>query len=426
MILVGIGLAILMLRIDAGFGAEDQIEAHWFKAGDGEDARNLLSTLLTATITMASMAFSVTMVVLTLAANAYGSRLIRTFRADLRTQGVLGTFALAIVYCLIVLRSVEGKAPAADVPHASVTLGTLLAFGCVLALVAFIHGVARSIVAEDVVRRVRKDVHHATNALPKLPSNSEAPRWSAAPLPVGFEEGAQHVPLPYEGYVQAVDFEAVLKWAEESDRYVKFDFQPGDFIVDGDKRVLVYPCTDDVEATQRTLGRFIVSGDERTPTQDLEFGLRHLVEIALRALSPSTNDPFTAMAVIDRLQSALSQLAGRSLPPATVADREGEIRLWRKVSTFGDLSDVAFNQIRQAGSDRPAVLIRLLHAITGIAAHTTLDKQRDELLRHARMIVTAAEREVPEQGDVEDVQNGFQAASKALRAAGSQSATRSF
>jgi uncharacterized membrane protein len=94
---LGLGLAILMLRVDAGQGSEDEVRAWWMNAGDGDDARNLISTLLTATITMASMAFSVTVVALTLAANSYGPRLIRIFRADLRTQVVLGIFALTIV-----------------------------------------------------------------------------------------------------------------------------------------------------------------------------------------------------------------------------------------------------------------------------------------------------------------------------------------
>jgi uncharacterized membrane protein len=130
MILAGVGLAITMLRVDAGYGAEDQIRAWWINSGDGEDARNLLSTLLSAIITMATMVFSITIVALTLAANSYGSRLIRLFRANLRTQGVLGLFAMTIVYCLIVLRSIHGKAPMPEVPHAAVTVGT--AFGACL------------------------------------------------------------------------------------------------------------------------------------------------------------------------------------------------------------------------------------------------------------------------------------------------------
>jgi uncharacterized membrane protein len=109
MIVLGVGLAVVMLRIDAGHGSEDNVRAWWINSGDGEDARSLLSTLLSAIITMASMAFSVTVVALTLAANSYGSRLIRNFRADLRTQAVLGTFAMTIFYCLIVLRSIHAR-----------------------------------------------------------------------------------------------------------------------------------------------------------------------------------------------------------------------------------------------------------------------------------------------------------------------------
>jgi uncharacterized membrane protein len=139
MVAAGAGLAISMLELDAARGGEPAELAWWLNKGDGEDARNLLSTLLTALITMASMTFSITVVALTLAANQYGSRLIRIFRADLRTQATLGLFAATIVYTLLVLRTVEGKAPIDAVPHLAVALGTGLALLCVLALLVFIQ-----------------------------------------------------------------------------------------------------------------------------------------------------------------------------------------------------------------------------------------------------------------------------------------------
>lgn len=138
MVAAGAGLALWMLQIDAGSSGGDRGLAAWVNQGDGEDARNLLSTLLTALITMASMTFSITVVALTVAASQYGSRLIRIFRSDLRTQATIGLFAATIVYTLLVLRAVEGKAPVAEVPHVAATLGTGLSLLCVLALLAFI------------------------------------------------------------------------------------------------------------------------------------------------------------------------------------------------------------------------------------------------------------------------------------------------
>jgi len=409
MILLGAGLAVAMLRVDSGHGSEDQVRAWWINSGDGEDARNLLSTLLSAIITMASMAFSVTVVALTLAANSYGSRLIRIFRADLRTQAVLGTFAMTIVYGLIVLRSIRGKAPMHEVPHASVTVGTALALSCVLALLAFIQGVARLIVADEVVRRVRREVDTAVRRLPIL-ADTAGPEHAPADLPADFEQGAERIALPYEGYVQAVDYDELTTWADQHGRIVRLDFRAGDFIVNGDRRVLVHPPTDQPEKTREEIGRFIISGDERTPTQDLEFAVRHLVEMALRALSPGINDPFTATVVIDRLRGSLSRIMERALPPETLRDRRGHVRVYRQVTTYDGILDAAWHQIRQAGSSKPEILIHLLEAIARIAEHARLDEQRHALARHARLILAAGRRDVPEPVDTEDIEQSFRRA----------------
>lgn len=414
MILAAVGLAITMLQVDAGHGTEDQGRAWWINSGDGEDARNLLSTLLSAMITMATMAFSVTVVALTLAANAYGSRLIRIFRADLRTQTVLGTFAMTIVYCLLVLRSIHGKAPMPEVPHAAVTVGTVLSLVCVLALLAFIQGVARSIVADEVVRRVRRDSDKAVLALPELTSD-RAPEHVPADLPPDFDGRAARIPLPGEGYVQMVDYDRLVRWAEAHDAIVRLDFRAGDFVVNGDRRVLIYPPPSDPVRARAEIDAFITSGDERTPTQDLEFAIRHLVEVALRALSPGINDPFTATVVIDRLRGVLSRLMERALPPETLRDRSHRVRVYRQTTTYGGILDAALHQIRQAGSSHPAVLIHLLEAIARIAEHARLDEQRKALVRHAALIRAAGQRDVSEPADLADIEESFRRAMTACR-----------
>ncbi len=417
MVLAGLALAATMLQVDAGYGSEDNVRAWWINSGDGEDARNLLSTLLSATITMASLAFSVTVVALTLAANSYGSRIIRIFRADLGTQLVLGIFAMTIVYCLIVLRSIHGKAPMPEVPHASVTVGTALALASVLSLLAFIQGVARSMVADEVVRRVRRESDSAVMALPAL-APEEAPEHAPADLPEEFETRATRIALPREGYVQAVEYGDLLAWAERHGCIVRLDFRAGDFVGGGDRRILVHPAPSDPERARAEIDAFVVSGDERTPTQDLEFAIRHLVEVAVRALSPGINDPFTARVVIDRLRGSLSRLMGRSLPAEILRDGAGRVRILRQVTTYEGALDAALHQIRQAGSSHPAVLIHLLEAIARIAEHARLDEQRQALLRHARLIRAAGRRDVPEPADQEDIEQSFRRATAACERRG--------
>ncbi len=411
MFLIGIGLSLFLLRLDEQYPGTAPWQA-WLATGDGEDARNLLSTLLGAVIAMASIVFSVTVVSLSLAANAYGPRMIRTFRSNRRTQLVLGMFMMTIVYLLLVLRALRGGAEQAEVPETAVAVGSALALICVLALLAFIQGVATLVVADEVIRRVRKELDSAIDA---LPAADPAARPLPADLPPEFEERAARIRLPREGYVQAVAYDEIISWAESQDVVVRLDFRPGDFVVNGDRKVLVFPAPADPEQARCEIDRFIVSGQQRTPTQDLEFAIRHLVEVAVRALSPGINDPFTATAVIDRLRGALARLCGRELPAKTVEGGAGRLRLVRDATSYGGIVDAAFNQIRQAGAAKPSILIHLLRAIGAIAEHTRTQEQRSALAKHANLAFAAGMREVQDASDREDIEQALESALRALQ-----------
>ena len=413
----GVGLAWAMLAVDAGRGAEDEVRAWWMNASGPQDAQNLLSTLLAGVIAMAAMVFSATVVALTLAANQYGPRLVRVFRADLTTQVALGTFAMTIVYLVLVLRMIRGDAAFHDVPHASVSLGTALALACVLALLVFVQEVARMAVADDVVERVGRELDAGIERLPAMLAE-EALECRKADANGADEQAlwdaAGHVAQRQEGYVQAVDHDGLLAWAERHDAVLRLDFRAGDFLVAGDRRILVHPPEAADAAEAAAICEFAVVGRERTPTQDIEFAVRHLVEVAVRALSPGVNDPFTAVAVIDRLRGCLTRLTGRRLPPRMLRDRAGQVRLLRETTSFTGLTDAAFHQIRQAGASHPAVVVHLVEAIARIAEHARTAEQREALTRHARMVAEAGLREAAEPGDQRDIERSLARAKRAL------------
>lgn len=405
----GAGLAFTMVGVDAGIGPGDLGNRWWLTSGGGQDAANLLSTLLTAIITMASMAFSVTVVALSLAANSYGPRMIRLFRADMHTQLALGIFVMTIVYLLIVLQSIRGEMSQAEVPHLSAFLGVLLSLVCVLALLSFIQGVARSIVADDLVRRVRREFDGAIADLPDR--EARAQDWQ---LPAQFADQAAHLRLPREGYVQSVDYDDIVAWAARNGCVVELQFRPGDFVVQGDRKVRVFPPPADPERARREIERFIVSGQNRTPTQDLEFSVRHLVEIAVRALSPGINDPFTAIAVVDRLRGGLARLAQKSLPDEAMFDEAGQLRIVRRTNCYAGVVAAALNQIRQAGASKPAVLIHMLGSLGELAEHIRTVGQKDALEHQAGLILADGERELANEGDLADLRQAHRQAIDSL------------
>jgi uncharacterized membrane protein len=223
------------------------------------------------------------------------------------------------------------------------------------------------------------------------------------------------VGAPKDGYLQLIDADALMALASHEDLLLRLERRPGHYLVKGRAMVMVWPGERVTKALVGQLNDAFVLGNQRTASQDLEFSFRQLVEIAVRALSPGINDPFTAIACVDRLGSALCRLARRDMPSRFRFDAHGRLRLVVAGPTFAGIVDTAFNQIRQSARSNPAVAIRMLDAIAQIACHVQHAQDVVCLQRHAGMIVAGAREAVPEAEDRLAVEARFAAATQALR-----------
>jgi uncharacterized membrane protein len=404
-------IAVLALRIDSDLLPEGE-RVWWLYSGNPENAGDLLSTLLSSIITMATLAISITMVVLTLAASQLGPRLIRSFIGNQRTQASLGFFIMTIVYLLLVYRRVDDTMAADNVPHVAITMGSVLSLACVFLLLFYVHHLASSIVSNTVINRVGDDLDGLIDRL--LPEAGTVAAGDAR-LETGIPEGAGGTPLslPKSGYVQTIEYEKLVKLAYDHDVILTLRFRGGSHLLAGGHHVLAFPLERaNGELAQRLAEKIagaVVLGNDSTPTQDLEFSVRQMVEVGLRALSPGINDPYTAVAVIDRLAASLSLVMRRDMEPALYRDEEGAVRLVTRPVTFTGLVDRAFNELRQAASNTPAVLIHMLDALAELACHVRTPEQRDALNRHAAMIASAGHRSVEEEQDAMAISARYEA-----------------
>lgn len=332
-------------------------------AGDRDGARALLSTVAGSMITVAGVTFSVTLVALSLASSQFGPRLLLNFMRDRGNQFVLGTFIATFIFCLIALG--QGGSDPAAVPAASATIGLLLAIGSLAVLIFFIHHVASSIRAEHVINGVARDLERGIDRL--LPhSIEEHPATAASADETDFSD-APAVPAPDDGYIQRMDEERLVAMATEEGLVLRATRRPGHFVVEGETLVLVRGA-DDVspELCERLQSCFIL-GRERTHEQDPEHGVHQLVEVAVRALSPGVNDPYTAISCVNWLGATLCKIGSRPLRAPQRFDAEGGLRLVVDPIDFGGMLAAAFNQIRQFARSTPAVSIRVLEMLEHIA-----------------------------------------------------------
>lgn len=384
--ILALALAYWVLAFGPSFLAGwDDGELWWLYGGDASSARDLLSSLLSGLMTMTSLVVSVTFVILTLAANQLGPRLIPIFMGDRQIQTVLGLFLGTILYVLVVLRSLDETLGPEGVPHAAVTVGSALTVVCLFALLFYVHKVARAIVADSIVARVAHDLHDRIGSmLADAGENEDA-------VPKNIPPAAGTVSLGRSGYIQVIDYDRLVSVACREDALLQVKVRAGHFVLKGGEHVVVHaarvPDDDAVEAIREA---FVV-GEERSPAQDLEFGLRQLVEIALRALSPGINDPYTAIAVLDRVGAALEEIFQRSLQPTTLRDRQRAVRVIAQRSDVQGLADAAFDPIRQAGQEIPAVLIRMADVLGQLASGLRPGAAREAVARQLGKLAETAE-----------------------------------
>ena len=419
MVCLAVVLAIATVELDRAATAGWLQRLSWIYSGGAEGASLLLGTVAGSMIAIAGTVFSMTLVALSLASSQLGPRLLRNFMRDTANQVVLGTFVATFVYCLLVLRTVRRADEAAFVPHLSASVGILLAMVSIGVLIYFIHHVSVSIQADEVVARVSRELHDGIDRLFPGHLSKSASQVSNAPgeavLPAAFANEARSVGAVQDGYLQRIDADALMDLAVREDLLLRLERRPGHYLVEGRALVRVWPGDRLTESLVGRINAAFVSGNQRTGAQDVEFSFQQLVEIAVRALSPGINYPFTAIVCVDRLASGLCRLARRDMPSAQRFDRHGNLRLVAPGPTFVGIVDVAFNQIRQSARSNPAVAIRLLDAIRQIAGHVQRAADSASLQRHANMIVRAAQVDVPEPDDLSAVEAAFTAATQALR-----------
>ncbi len=374
--------------------------------GAGADgARGMLSAIAGSMITVAGVIFSITIVALSLASSQYTPRILRNFMRSRVNQTVLGVFVGVFIYCLIVLRTIRGGDEGSFVPHLAVLFAVALAFVAVGFLIFFIHHIATSIQASSIIAGAAEETLAAIDRL--FPEEmGEEPDQSETVKQTHDLRGDlnwQAVPAAGTGYVQNVDAEALLRFARERDAVIKMERGVGEFVVEGAPLVsMAVGGAPDAEAIEGineiyTISRF------RIVEQDAGFGVRQIVDIALKALSPGVNDTTTAVTCVDYLTAIIARLARRRIE-SRLRYADGGLRLIARGATFESLLDEAFDQIRQNAGANVAVQSRLLHGLEVIGKSTDSLRRREALRRHVGLIDELARRTVEAPHDLAGIE----------------------
>jgi uncharacterized membrane protein len=381
----------------------------WVISGSADAARQILTTIAAAIITVVGVVFSIILVTLTLASTQFGPRILRNFIRDRGTQLTLGTFVATFVYAVLVLAAIGTGAHGDFVPHISVTVTLGLMVADLAVLIYFIHHTAIAIQLPQVIASIAADL---TEAIREQGSGNTEPHPKTGPTATELLSRAETegsvLLAPVSGYLQFIKHQDLVKLAAGTDAVISLEHRPGHFVVRGQRFATVWPA-EAAPLVRQALGRAHIIGSHRTLTQDVSFGIDQLVEICTRALSPAINDVFTALTCIDWLGDNLCKIVAQWHPARVHRDAEGFIRVMAAEPSYDRLVQRSFEKVRQCSLGQPAVMIRLLEAVARIMAETSSEGQRRVLLDQAAMIQRACERSVPEAADRDDIHRRYEA-----------------
>ena len=108
----------------------------------------------------------------------------------------------------------------------------------------------------------------------------------------------------------------------------------------------------------------------RTLYQDPCYGVRQLVDIAIRALSPAINDPTTAVQVLDRLHGIVRAIADRPDPSGFYVDSSDVCRLIVPVPGWDVVFGLAFTEIGLYGAGAPQISRKLMAIFGELSARS--------------------------------------------------------
>jgi uncharacterized membrane protein len=371
----------------------------WVTMGSIDDARAILSAMMGAVATVLALIFSVALLVLSMVATLFGPRLLYRFLQDWVTQATIGLFMGTFIYVSLCFLVTHEDANSRFVPQVSLLTSWLLVVGSFAFLVYYSHRIASSIQNPDMIARVVDDLHvtvaGAQQRIIEMGNRASPDEASIARL----ADAGQAVPCATTGYLQHLEHRALIEAAHRAGAVIVFRFRPGQFMLHGETIASIVPSSQ-AALLAEAIHRHVAIGRHRTLSQDAEFAVAQIVEIAIRALSPAVNDTFTGVACVDWLADALLLLAEHAPIDGSGYDNGGELRVWIPALRIERVIKLAFDQIRQAAATTPAVLIRQLDMIRRMtprmpeAARHALADQADAIREGAGVLAALDRRDV--------------------------------
>jgi len=372
-----------------------------------ESARTLLGVIAGATISFAGIAFSVSLLIIQLTSSQYSPRVVHTMFRDPFNKRVMALVVGTFTYCVVVLRSVRSALdPGGDpvIPNISVAVAVVLGIATILAIVAFINHSAHAMDVSEILERIRRETTEQIRAEWMLSeseglTDNEIPPPSTGPTTV--------IRADRSGWIQEIDTAALIGCLPDGTT-ARVETYAGRYTIERTRLITISPAIDAADLETALRSAFVI-GETRTMQQDVTYGLRQLVDVAVKALSPGINDPTTAQDAIFHSAAVLSELLRHHPPAAVISDGDRRVVMAQQ-PTHGELIQIAFDETRRAAAPHPTVCLYLLATLDSLIESLTAEGlvlRTTELHRQARLVAQGCGRDTTLDEDIESVNDTY-------------------
>jgi len=359
--------------------------------------QKILGIIITSSISVTSVIFSITVLTLSMASNQLGPRLLPNFIRQGKTQFVIAIFISIYVYCLLLLMisSIENQ----NQYILSFLVGIALGIFSFLVLIYFIHFVCNIIQIENFLDYLSFKIKQGLqrNFTDEKIKDELATQKTTSSL-----TRARDIFSKQEGYIQVIQYDRLLTVTNKHQCIIQVIKRPGHYLTKGVEIAKISNRHADIDALQSDINQCFIVGKQRTDIQDVEYGFEQIVEIAIRALSPGINNAYTAICCISHLASLLTMLSHKNIPPGYIKG-EGDAIVYFEQFSYEGIINTALDQLRQSAAPHCDVTIALLKMLKQVRSTNQRLEVELTLKQQAEIIFETAKKQSFHEADLKKI-----------------------
>lgn len=353
-------------------------------------ASTALAALGGGMITFTGFVTSIVLLVIQFGSSQFSPRFLNWFRNNPILKHALGTFIATFLFALVAT-VLTGRGDSDVVPYRALFGALALSLASVGWFLALLSRTSNGLRVAYVTQQLDVQARQVFEAVYPT-SYIEVEAAVEALTTLADEKPVQEVRRHSVGMILvAVDRRALLRHAVRHGAVIELAVAVGDHVATDS---VVLRVRGDEAISERRLNACLIFGDERTIEDDPAFCVRLLVDVAIKALSPTVNDPTTAVQCLHRIEDVLRYAASKQLSEGVVTDAHHQARVIIPTPSWDDLVSLSFDEIRMFGAGQYQIARRMRALLLDLLADLP-EKRRPALTAHLELLDDAVRAKIP-------------------------------